>query len=235
MHFYLDKPVCAQTQRTLFGVSPNEILQVPCTVESNPEEVTFRWMFNSSQAEYGSPLILIDTFQVRQQAGLLGPMTRTSIARYKPKTHYDYGQLLCWATNKLGEQLKPCRFDIVPAGQPQPLQNCIVKNQSFDGLVVRCFPGNDGGLDQMFHLEVFQADQGQIVANLTNNNKMKIEDIPNNLSNAINEIEFVVKNIPVTTAYVLLLYASNAKGRSNYVTLSATTMQTGDRGSGNLV
>nr|XP_046911840.1 uncharacterized protein LOC124492875 [Dermatophagoides farinae] len=246
------KPVCARGQRSLFGVAQREPLQVPCTVESDPEEVTFRWMFNSSQSE-SMMMIPIDTFQVRPASkSLLLTKSRTSIARYEPKTRYGYGQLLCWATNKLGEQYEPCRFDIIPAGQPQPLQNCMVRNQSSDGLVVRCQPGDDGGLDQQFHLEIFQADQGQMVANLTTSDIVddgenlgqqilfgnifndSIDDhkavAANPLAQSNNYIEFIVRDIPVST-YVLLLYASNVKGRSNYVTLSATTMHPGSRGS----
>ncbi|OTF75166.1 nephrin-like protein, partial [Euroglyphus maynei] len=245
-----NKPVCARGQRSLFGVAQREPLQVPCTVESDPEEVTFRWMFNSSQSE-SMMMIPIDTFQVlpASKSSLLLP-SRTSIARYEPKTRYGYGQLLCWATNKLGEQYEPCRFDIIPAGQPQPLQNCMVRNQSSDGIAVRCQPGDDGGLDQQFHLEIFLADRGQMVANLTKND-IETDDenfgeflFGNIFNNSIDSdtasanplqsndyIEFNVRDIPVSTTFVLLLYASNAKGRSNYVTLSAATMPPGSRGS----
>nr|XP_027202323.1 uncharacterized protein LOC113796284 [Dermatophagoides pteronyssinus] len=250
------RPVCSRGQRNLFGVAQREPLQVPCQVESDPEEVTFRWMFNSSQSE-SMMMIPIDTFQVRPSSS--SSKSRQSIARYEPKTRYGYGQLLCWATNKLGEQLEPCRFDIIPAGQPQSLQNCLIRNQSSDGIIVRCQPGDDGGLDQQFHLEIFQADRGQMIANLTNNNieidngggenfgQFLFENIFNNNSitdltdNGIASanplqsnnqyVEFIVGDIPISTTYVLLLYASNAKGRSNYVTLSATTMSPGSRGS----
>lgn len=108
-------------------------------------------------------------------------------------------------------------FNVIPAGQPQPLRNCAVRNQSTDGLIVGCEPGDDGGLEQHFFLEVFQAEQGQLCSNLT------LSGPP---------VEFVVKDIPISTTFVLLLYASNAKGRSNYVTLSANTMPPGSRGSG---
>lgn len=116
-----------------------------------------------------------------------------------------------------GEQSEPCVFNVIPAGQPQALRNCVVRNQSTDGLKVHCEPGDDGGLEQQFFLEVFRAEQGQLWANFT------LTETP---------IEFEVTNVPVATTFVLVLYASNAKGRSNYVTLSASTMPPGGRGSG---
>lgn len=111
-------------------------------------------------------------------------------------------------------------FNVIPAGQPQPLRDCMVNNQSTDGLVVYCEPGDDGGLEQQFFLEVWstgKGDQGQLWANL---------------SLARPPVEFVVTNVPVDTTFILLLYSSNSKGRSNYVTLSASTMPPGSRGSG---
>jgi len=29
----------------------------------------------------------------------------------------DYGTLLCWATNEIGDQSEPCVYTIVPAGE----------------------------------------------------------------------------------------------------------------------
>lgn len=109
---------------------------------------------------------------------------------------------------------------MIPAAQPQPLRNCLVRNQSTDGLVVACEPGDDGGLEQRFFLEVFQAEQGQLWANLS------LESAASSSSSA-NVVEFTVTGIPVSTTFVLVLYAANGKGRSNYVTLSANTVPPG--------
>ncbi|UXI19811.1 Skeletal muscle and kidney-enriched inositol phosphatase [Sarcoptes scabiei] len=205
----LHKPICKNNQRTLFGVAQSEPLQVPCTVESDPEDVTFRWMLNSSRDGF-SKMIPINSFKVKQQA--TGSLIRTSILRFEPKSSNDYGQLLCWATNKLGEQIVPCRFDVIAAEQPQALTSCSTDNSVPEALIVQCVPGNDGGLSQIFHMEVFQADLNQMVANVSENS----------LKSNSPFVEFIVKNIPIPSTYILLLYASNAKGRSNYVTLSIT-------------
>jgi len=39
-----------------------------------------------------------------------------SIVTYKPMTELDYGTLLCWARNKIGEQRVPCVYHIIAAG-----------------------------------------------------------------------------------------------------------------------
>ena len=36
---------------------------------------------------------------------------------YSPFHELDYGTILCWAANDLGEQLEPCTFHIIPAGE----------------------------------------------------------------------------------------------------------------------
>lgn len=36
---------------------------------------------------------------------------------YSPLHELDYGTILCWARNDLGEQEEPCTFHIIPAGK----------------------------------------------------------------------------------------------------------------------
>lgn len=36
---------------------------------------------------------------------------------YTPKSERDYGTLACWGKNKIGKQVEPCLFQIVPAGE----------------------------------------------------------------------------------------------------------------------
>ena len=43
--------------------------------------------------------------------------------------------------------------------------NCSVVNQTTESLVVECLPGFDGGLDQLFHMEVTDLQTGQRIAN----------------------------------------------------------------------
>ena len=40
-----------------------------------------------------------------------------SVLDYVPRTEMDYGNVMCWATNSVGRQEKPCVFHIIPAGK----------------------------------------------------------------------------------------------------------------------
>jgi len=50
-----------------------------------------------------------------------------SFSNYKASDGEDRGQVICWATNDLGESTKPCIFHVVPLGIPHPPTKCEVK------------------------------------------------------------------------------------------------------------
>lgn len=84
---------------------------------------------------------------------------------------------------------------------------------------VNCEPGYDGGLVQTFHLELYNSIVEHLVANLTT------DEAP----------IFKVHGLPPGTAFVLVLYASNGKGKSNSVALMASTMPPPERHTGNVI
>lgn len=53
----------------------------------------------------------------------------------------DYGTLMCWADNVVGQQKEPCIFHIIAAGKPDVPYNCTLVNQTSDGLEVDCNEG----------------------------------------------------------------------------------------------
>jgi hypothetical protein len=106
---------------------------------------------------------------------------------------------------------------VIPAGPPQPVRNCLVGNQSTEGLVVKCEGGDDGGLEMKFYLEIYESEEGILASNWSSSKAPLFE----------------VSGLPIATSFVLVLYAANAKGRSNYVTLTANTLPFPNRGSGN--
>ena len=75
----------------------------------------------------------------------------------------DYGSLMCWATNSIGRMDEPCIFHLIPAGRPDPVQNCTVVNQTYSTLLVVCQRGFDGGLPQDFTMEVKDAKTSFVV------------------------------------------------------------------------
>ena len=51
-----------------------------------------------------------------------------SLFSYRPERELDYGTLMCWSRNAVGEQAKPCVFHIIAAGRPDPVKNCSIAN-----------------------------------------------------------------------------------------------------------
>lgn len=98
-------------------------------------------------------------------------------------------------------------------GPPEPLQDCKVTNRSSDSLSVECKPGYNGSLLQIFHLEVYNSADESIADNVTS------EDTAS----------FDVAGLFSSTSYVLVIYSSNAKGRSKSLAIVAATLSPAKR------
>lgn len=103
------------------------------------------------------------------------------------------------------------------AGPPEAVRNCRVSNQTSASLSVECEPGDHGGLRQTFHLEVYNS---------------ALELLQRNLS-SVDGASFVVRDLPPGTAFILVLYGSNSKGRSNSVSISTNTLPSPERRTAN--
>ncbi|CAL1280148.1 unnamed protein product [Larinioides sclopetarius] len=194
-------PICSDRQRRNYGVAKNEEVHVLCSVESDPQEVAFKWAFNSSLSE------TTDLFSFVNNG------TGKSIAKFTPKTKTDYGALYCYAKNEVGNMRDPCIFNIVPTGPPEPLQNCTITNQSFSSLSLSCDIGDDGGSKQSFHLEIYSMRREQLLANVTSHENPS----------------FIVRGLPAGTSFIVVVYSSNSKGRSTSVALTASTLFSAER------
>lgn len=212
-----DAPRCKTGQKVVYGVARRDPINVSCEVDADPPQVMFQWSLNNSvvvnhhmngedgmnpsaRKEVLKELIPIKSF--------ISVTPLKSIASYSPRTKYGYGSLHCWASNKVGSQSDPCTFQIVPAGTPEPVQNCLVGNQSTESLVVKCDPGHDGGLEQSFCLEVYTSGRGSLLSNQTSTT------FP----------VFHVTGLPMSTPLVLVLFAFNTMGRSDSVALATSTL-----------
>ena len=102
-----DAPVCDETQDVVYGVSENETVRVTCSLRSFPAADTFTWSFNNSLTSS-----LLPASSYTSSPGL-------SVINYTPHSHMDFGTLLCWGTNMVGNQRtnEPCVFHIIPTGQ----------------------------------------------------------------------------------------------------------------------
>ena len=117
--FYLDvkyPPVCIPEGVKVYGVAKEEKVRIRCQVAANPANLTFRWTFNNS-AE----------IKAVAESKFDGNGT-VSLFSYRPERELDYGTLMCWSRNAVGEQQKPCVFHIIAAGKPDPVKNCSVAN-----------------------------------------------------------------------------------------------------------
>ncbi|KAL1472770.1 hypothetical protein MTO96_003970 [Rhipicephalus appendiculatus] len=89
-------PLCKANQHVVYAASRHQEVEVHCEVEADPSNVTFEWRFNS-------------TLQQRPLKSFSAQGT-SSVARYIPHSHTEYGTLLCTASNRIGKQRQPCLF-----------------------------------------------------------------------------------------------------------------------------
>ncbi|KAI8129944.1 hypothetical protein FF38_11844 [Lucilia cuprina] len=182
-------PICSTDHDELLGALKHETLALKCEVDASPPADSFHWTFNSSGEQTELP------------ARLHSSETGMSRLNYTPTTDLDYGTISCWARNSIGMQKSPCVFQIVAAGRPFPLQNCSITNQSADSLQVDCIEGFDGGLPQSFMLELVELNNLRLARNIT-------------LQHTNSPVTFFIDNLDPSATYRMIIFAINAKGRS---------------------
>ncbi|XP_018011209.1 nephrin [Hyalella azteca] len=191
-------PVCAPNQQWVYGGGRREPVNLTCLVESSPIPHAFRWSLNTSASD------IVDV--PRSRAYNKGLM---SVLAYTPHTPLDYGALLCWAENSVGLQQRACVYQVVPAAVPEQVHNCSAwHNSSASGQVVlRCWPGWDGGLQQTFSLEVLDVEKDETVASLENQRSPR----------------FTVTGLKPGLEYLLRVTAKNSQGSADAVTMTHLT------------
>ncbi|XP_050581474.1 synaptogenesis protein syg-2-like isoform X9 [Bombus affinis] len=200
------KPICLPDQKRIYGVARYEDARVTCSVEAYPSPDSFRWTFNNTEE-------MVDVPQARYKNSTRHSQ---SILIYRPITEMDYGTVFCWASNTAGQQKNACIFHIIPAGKPESLYNCTLSNQTTDSLSVECCVGFDGGQPQHFLLEVFDQHTGVLQANITSE------------ENAV----FTVHGLQSGKILNMVLYAVNAKGRSEPTLLEGFTLKIAEKQTG---
>lgn len=92
--------------------------------------------------------------------------------------------------------------------KPSSLSNCTIKaslNQTTEILEVECVAGYDGGLRQEFRLEAYEAESAKL--------KMNISSV----SSDVSLFRINVPELLPSTHFYFIVYAVNAKGRSDPV------------------
>ncbi|XP_064091151.1 protein turtle-like isoform X3 [Macrobrachium nipponense] len=190
-------PVCATERRQQqHSVGKEENAEISCKVDANPKEVSFRWTFNNTAEAIDVP---------QGRFGVVGTESRVN---YTPMNELDYGTLLCWANNSIGVQQHPCVFQIVAAGKPDPPHNCRVFDVTISSLQVNCLPGDDGGLQQTFMLQVYKVGS-----------TVPVEEVTHSFPS------FSVRGLTPATSYRIALAALNEKGASRMMELNAYTLK----------
>ncbi|XP_023032216.2 uncharacterized protein LOC6643568, partial [Drosophila willistoni] len=188
-------PICKHSDRVILtGASKDETVEVVCEIQADPPPRTFRWKFNNSgeTLDVGS-----ERFSVNGSR---------SILKYTPVTDQDYGTLSCWASNEVGTQQHPCLFQVVLAALPNAVSNCTVFNRTELSVDIQCIPGYDGGLPQIFVLEMFSTRTGVTRFNLSNPEEslFSLENLDTLTSMMVQE----------NNSLRLRIYSYNQKGRS---------------------
>ncbi|XP_046838237.1 synaptogenesis protein syg-2-like isoform X3 [Vespa crabro] len=196
------KPICVAEQKRIYGVARHEDAGVVCRVEAYPPPESFRWAFNNTEE-------MVDVPQARYKNSTRHTQ---SVLTYRPVTEMDYGTVLCWASNTAGQQKNACIFHIIPAGKPESPYNCTLTNQTTQSLSVECTAGFDGGQPQHFFLEVFDQETGILQANVTRDNP-----------------QFTVQGLEPGKVLNMILYAVNAKGRSELILLEGFTLKVAEK------
>ncbi|XP_053632422.2 nephrin-like [Cherax quadricarinatus] len=190
-------PVCASGQVHVYGAAKNEEVSITCRLDAVPPVVHFFWRFNSS----GDVVDIAENHVVTQ--GLQSSLS------YVARTELDYGTLLCWGSNSLGRQKKPCAFKVVAASKPNPPESCSLTNQTTETMKVHCVPGYDGGLVQRFIIEIYEAETKRLLLNITENTAP----------------EFSLRGLEPGTSYVVHVYAANERGVSERRYLAGYTIK----------
>uniref|UniRef100_A0A182JBS5 Ig-like domain-containing protein n=1 Tax=Anopheles atroparvus TaxID=41427 RepID=A0A182JBS5_ANOAO len=195
-------PVCATDRIIIVGAFRSESLQIPCEVQADPPPRQFNWKFNNS----GETLKIAKERYVKNGS--------VSLLNYMPVSDQDYGTLTCWGQNEVGTQDWPCFFQVVLAGLPSAVKNCSINNQTQHSVEVQCLPGYDGGLPQIFILEVISSRTGRVRYNLTNPDEpyFLVESLENLIHYGAG-YDDVGDDNPLKA----IIYAVNQKGRSQGV------------------
>ncbi|GFY78687.1 nephrin, partial [Trichonephila inaurata madagascariensis] len=149
---------------------------------------------------------------IEELAGAPTPKGSKSILEYQTKTKRDYGPVQCYAKNAIGKMKEPCVFNIVPTGPPPPLRNCLVTNQTITSLSVSCEP-YDTPKQVTYHLEMYDMKREALLANITSRH----------------DPSFFVKNLPSGSSFIVALYTTTPKGKSETVALTTSTILSSER------
>ena len=106
-----DAPICATQNQDFYLTALNTSSQIKCKVEAEPSLVKFFWKFNET---------VLNELDYQFSNNHLESEINFSWSNFS-----EYGTLSCIAQNKVGHQITPCLFTLLPAGMHQQLTSKI--------------------------------------------------------------------------------------------------------------
>ena len=107
------------------------------------------------------------------------------------------------------------------SGRPDSVSNCSQLNHSADTIVVNCSPGFDGGLTQLFTIELRYLKSSDDASSLDQSDQVDI--LVRNIT--LSRPEFEVRHLESGKRYEASVFSSNRKGRSSPVILRVSTLK----------
>lgn len=104
-YIFADAPVCTVDKTIIVGAFRSENLNVVCEVHADPPPRSFKWKFNSSG----------ETYELSKERHYKNGSR--SVLHYTPIMDQDFGTLTCIGLNDVGEQVTPCVFQVILAGE----------------------------------------------------------------------------------------------------------------------
>ncbi|XP_023326830.1 hemicentin-1 [Eurytemora carolleeae] len=126
-------PECSEQPENIL-LQKKASIQVTCGMSSNPGVEKFSWKFKNEKFEVDIPESLYTVHE------------NTSVLKYFAHSDRDYGTLLCYASNIIGPQTKPCIFRIIQPGSGSLVIVCSTKLVSPVSVLVNCQNTKEDGL-----------------------------------------------------------------------------------------
>ena len=108
-------------------------------------------------------------------------------------------------------------------GRPDSVANCSQLNHSADTVVVQCGAGFDGGLTQLFTIELRYLRPPGVVSGSSSGHRGLDDVLVRNVT--LSKPYFEVHHLESGVRFEAKVFASNRKGRSTPVTLRVSTLK----------
>ncbi|XP_047738720.1 uncharacterized protein LOC108680637 [Hyalella azteca] len=192
-------PVCAPGQKVDYEVLRYRTANVSCTVDAQPNNVTFTWLYNNTGT-------LLDVGEGRSTSH-----NNVSILHYTPTSPSDYGTLLCSAKNVIGEQQEPCVISVTASKLPELVSDCRLRAQTSTAVIVTCV-SLPSELPTAYYMEVRHFEELQFVKRVSNSTPY-----------------FVADGLAPGTDYTLHVSVVSPMGNSTPIELQAFTIKTAEK------